>query len=577
MPANIIVGSQWGDEGKGKIIDIMASRAEVVVRATGGNNAGHTVVNHGEVYKLHLIPSGILYPDTLCLIGAGVVLDPKDFISELDNLESRGISTANLKIDPRAHVVMPWHIELDGLSEKFRGNSDIGTTKRGIGPTYMDKYERCGLRMYDLVHPEIFAQKARTTGELKNKIITAVYGGTAFDLDAVIAEYIEYGKRLAPYIADVSVLTYEADKAGKTIMFEGAQATLLDIDFGTYPYVTSSHPISAGACIGSGVGPKMITNIIGVAKAYTTRVGKGPFPTELNDETGDLIRNKGGEFGTTTGRPRRTGWFDAVIVRHSVRTNGLDGLAINKLDTLSGLKTLKMCVGYEKPDGTILKDFPPALEELADCKPIYEEFEGFSEDISSCKTFDELPENHKRVSEMVIERAKRLVEGGEDVMILLDSITRLARAYNLTVTPSGRTLSGGLDPAALHMPKKFFGAARNMREGGSLTILATALVDTGSRMDDVVFEEFKGTGNMELVLDRSLSERRIFPAIDIQKSSTRREDLLLTKDEQEAVVKIRKALGGLKSEQALEQILDLFKRTKNNEEFIETVKKMHLR
>ena len=293
MPANIIVGSQWGDEGKGKIIDIMASRAEVVVRATGGNNAGHTVVNHGEVYKLHLIPSGILYPDTLCLIGAGVVLDPKDFISELDNLESRGISTANLKIDPRAHVVMPWHIELDGLSEKFRGNSDIGTTKRGIGPTYMDKYERCGLRMYDLVHPEIFAQKARTTGELKNKIITAVYGGTAFDLDAVIAEYIEYGKRLAPYIADVSVLTYEADKAGKTIMFEGAQATLLDIDFGTYPYVTSSHPISAGACIGSGVGPKMITNIIGVAKAYTTRVGKGPFPTELNDETGDLIRNKG--------------------------------------------------------------------------------------------------------------------------------------------------------------------------------------------------------------------------------------------------------------------------------------------
>ena len=396
MPANIIVGSQWGDEGKGKIIDIMASRAEVVVRATGGNNAGHTVVNHGEVYKLHLIPSGILYPDTLCLIGAGVVLDPKDFISELDNLESRGISTANLKIDPRAHVVMPWHIELDGLSEKFRGNSDIGTTKRGIGPTYMDKYERCGLRMYDLVHPEIFAQKARTTGELKNKIITAVYGGTAFDLDAVIAEYIEYGKRLAPYIADVSVLTYEADKAGKTIMFEGAQATLLDIDFGTYPYVTSSHPISAGACIGSGVGPKMITNIIGVAKAYTTRVGKGPFPTELNDETGDLIRNKGGEFGTTTGRPRRTGWFDAVIVRHSVRTNGLDGLAINKLDTLSGLKTLKMCVGYEKPDGTILKDFPAALEELADCKPIYEEFEGFSEDISSCKTFDELPEACKK-------------------------------------------------------------------------------------------------------------------------------------------------------------------------------------
>ena len=396
MPANIVVGSQWGDEGKGKIIDIMASRADVVVRATGGNNAGHTVVNNGEVYKLHLIPSGILYPETLCLIGAGVVLDPKDFISELDGLESRGISTANLKIDPRAHVVMPWHIALDGLSENFRGNSDIGTTKRGIGPTYMDKYERCGLRVYDLVHPEIFAEKARTTGELKNKIITAVYGGEAFDLDAVIAEYTEYGKRLAKYVDDVSVLTYEANKAGKTIMFEGAQATLLDIDFGTYPYVTSSHPIAAGACIGTGVGPKMITNIIGVAKAYTTRVGKGPFPTELNDETGDVIRNKGGEFGTTTGRPRRTGWFDAVIVRHSVRTNGLDGLAINKLDTLSGIGTLKMCVGYQKPDGTVLKDFPAALESLADCAPIYEEFEGFDEDISNCKSFDELPEACKK-------------------------------------------------------------------------------------------------------------------------------------------------------------------------------------
>ena len=228
MPANIVVGSQWGDEGKGKIIDILASRAEVVVRSQGGNNAGHTVVNNGEVYKLHLIPSGILYPDTLCLIGAGVVLDPKDFISELDSLESRGISTKNLKIDPRAQIVMPWHIQLDGLSEKFRGNSDIGTTKRGIGPAYMDKYERCGIRMYDLCHPEVLAEKIKSTGTLKNKIITAVYNGDAYDLDAVTAEYTEYGKRLAPYMDDVSVLTYEADKAGKTIMFEGAQATLLD-------------------------------------------------------------------------------------------------------------------------------------------------------------------------------------------------------------------------------------------------------------------------------------------------------------------------------------------------------------
>lgn len=396
MPANIVIGTQWGDEGKGKIIDILASRAEVVVRSQGGNNAGHTVVNNGQTYKLHLVPSGILYPGTACLIGAGVVLDPKDFISELDNLHARGVSTDNLKIDPRAHVVMPWHIVLDGLSEKFRGNSDIGTTKRGIGPTYMDKYERCGIRMYDLTHPEVFAQKARSTGALKNKIITAVYGGEAIDLDAVIREYTEYGKRLLPYLADVSVLTYEADKAGKTILFEGAQATLLDIDFGTYPYVTSSHPLSAGVCVGTGVGPRMISNIIGVAKAYTTRVGKGPFPTELNDEIGEKIRNVGGEFGTTTGRPRRTGWFDAVIVRHSVRVNGLDGLAINKLDTLSGLGTLKICTAYKMVDGTITRNLPPTLEELAGCTPIYEEAEGFDEDISGCKSFEELPESCKR-------------------------------------------------------------------------------------------------------------------------------------------------------------------------------------
>lgn len=403
MPANIVVGTQWGDEGKGKIIDTLASKAEVVVRSQGGNNAGHTVVNNGQVYKLHLIPSGILYPNTLCLIGAGVVLDPKDFTGELKSLEERGISTANLKVDPRAHVVMPWHIALDGLSEAFRGNMDIGTTKRGIGPTYMDKYERSGIRVYDLIHPEVFAEKVKSTGKLKNKIITEVFGGEAFDLDKVISEYNEYGKIIAKYVDDVSVLTYEASKENKTILFEGAQATLLDIDFGTYPYVTSSHPLSAGVCVGSGVGPKVISNIIGVAKAYTTRVGKGPFPTELNDEIGETIRNKGGEFGTTTGRPRRTGWFDAVIVRHSVRVNGLDSLAVNKLDTLSGLDTLKVCVAYKKPDGTVTNYFPPTLEELEGCEPVYEEFEGFNEDISKCRTFDELPQACKKYIERLEE------------------------------------------------------------------------------------------------------------------------------------------------------------------------------
>lgn len=403
MPANIVVGTQWGDEGKGKIIDIIASRADVVVRSQGGNNAGHTVVNDGQTYKLHLIPSGILYKNTACLIGAGVVLDPKDFLSEIDDLSSRGISFDNLKIDPRAHVVMPWHITLDGLSEKFRGDSDIGTTKRGIGPCYMDKYERCGIRVYDLVHPEVFAEKVRMTGKLKNKIITEVYGGEPHDIEAIIKEYTEYGKRLAKYVDDVSVIVYEVAKANKTIMFEGAQATLLDIDFGTYPYVTSSHPLSAGVCVGTGVGPMIISNIIGVAKAYTTRVGKGPFPTELNDEIGETIRNKGGEFGTTTGRPRRTGWFDAVIVRHSVRVNGLSSLAINKLDTLGGIGDLKVCVAYKKPDGTVIENFPAALEELADCVPVYETLKGFDDDISSCRSFDELPEACKKYIERLEE------------------------------------------------------------------------------------------------------------------------------------------------------------------------------
>lgn len=403
MPANIVVGTQWGDEGKGKIIDIIASRADVVVRSQGGNNAGHTVVNDGQTYKLHLIPSGILYKNTLCLIGAGVVLDPKDLLSEIDNLSPRGVSFDNLKIDPRAHVVMPWHITLDGLSEKFRGNSDIGTTKRGIGPCYMDKYERCGIRVYDLVHPEVFAEKVRMTGKLKNKIITEVYGGEPHDIEAIIKEYTEYGKRLAKYVDDVSVIVYEASKANKTIMFEGAQATLLDIDFGTYPYVTSSHPLSAGVCVGTGVGPMIISNIIGVAKAYTTRVGKGPFPTELDDEIGEAIRNKGGEFGTTTGRPRRTGWFDAVIVRHSVRVNGLSSLAINKLDTLGGIGDLKVCVAYKKPDGTVIENFPAALEELADCVPVYETLKGFDDDVSSCRSFDELPEACKKYIERLEE------------------------------------------------------------------------------------------------------------------------------------------------------------------------------
>lgn len=396
MPARVVVGVQWGDEGKGKIIDILASRADVVVRSQGGNNAGHTVENNGEVYKLHLIPSGILYKNTPCLIGCGVVIDPVNILEEIDGLEGRGISCDSLRIDPRAHVIMPWHLELDGLSEVYRGKSDIGTTRRGIGPCYMDKAERCGLRMYDLVHPELFQEKALQVGRLKNEIITKIYGGKPIDLDAAIVKYIECGKRLSKYIADVSVLAFEAITAGKQVLFEGAQGTLLDIDVGTYPFVTSSHPVSGGVCTGVGLGPTMIDSVIGVCKSYTTRVGKGPFPTELLDEVGETIREAGHEYGTTTGRPRRTGWFDSVILRHSVRVNGLTELAINKLDTLSNLGTLKICTAYRLPDGTITKDYPATLEELTLCQPVYEEIEGFEGDLSVCKSFSELPEACKR-------------------------------------------------------------------------------------------------------------------------------------------------------------------------------------
>ncbi|MBC8585353.1 adenylosuccinate synthase [Youxingia wuxianensis] len=403
MPTTVVVGVQWGDEGKGKIIDILASRADVVIRSQGGNNAGHTVENDGEVYKLQLIPSGILYPKTECYIGCGVVVDPKDILREIDGLQARGVSCDHLHIDPRAHLVMPWHIQLDGLSEKLRGSGDIGTTHRGIGPTYMDKAERSGLRMYDLIHPEIFTEKAKLAGEMKNRLLKEYYGQEPLEIDGIIQEYLAYGQRLKPYVEDVSVLAFEAIKAGKKVLFEGAQGTLLDIDVGTYPYVTSSHPVSGGVCTGCGVGPTMIDEVIGVAKSYTTRVGKGPFPTELFDQVGDTIRNRGHEFGTVTGRPRRTGWFDSVIMRHSVRCNGLTGLAINKIDTLSDMGDLKICVAYKKKDGTVIKDFPACLEELAQCEPVYETVAGFSGDLSQCKSYDELPKSCKQYIEKLEE------------------------------------------------------------------------------------------------------------------------------------------------------------------------------
>lgn len=395
MSAQVVVGAQWGDEGKGKIIDILASRADVVVRSQGGNNAGHTVETDSAVYKLHLIPSGILYPNTLCLIGCGVVIDPKALLEEIDGLAEKGIDCHNLKIDPRAHVIMPWHIAIDELSELHRGDGDIGTTRRGIGPCYMDKCERSGIRICDLIDAERFALKARAVGAEKNAIITQIYDDIPLHIEKIIAEYIPYGQRLAPYVDDVSVLSHKAIKAGKQVLFEGAQGCLLDLDVGTYPFVTSSNPVSGGACIGTGIGPTYLNEVLGVAKAYTTRVGKGPFPTELTDETGEMIRDRGKEYGTTTGRARRCGWFDSVILRHAVRVNGLTALVVNKMDTLSGIPTLKICTAYRKKSGEITEDFPCSVEDLEFCEPVYEEMPGFDEDISNCSGFDELPETAK--------------------------------------------------------------------------------------------------------------------------------------------------------------------------------------
>ena len=309
----------------------------------------------------------------------------------MDGLNARGISTDKLYIDARAHCILPWHLELDALSEKARGGDDIGTTKKGIGPTYMDKAERIGVRMHDFVDPERFEAAMTEACERKNKVIVGVYGGEPIDIKAVLEEYKEYADRLRSHVKDTSVITYQAIKDGKEVLFEGAQGTLLDLDMGTYPYVTSSHPVSGGCCIGSGVGPTAIDEIVGICKSYTTRVGKGPFPTELFDETGDYIRNAGGEFGTVTGRPRRTGWFDAVIARYAVRVNGLTEMVINKIDPLCGLPKLKVCVAYDYK-GQRIEEFPANFADLEDCKPIYEEFDGFTEDITGCKTFDELPE-----------------------------------------------------------------------------------------------------------------------------------------------------------------------------------------
>jgi adenylosuccinate synthase len=388
----VVVGTQWGDEGKGKIVDLLAEFADIVVRFQGGNNAGHTMVVGEEQFICHLIPSGILQKK-LCVIGNGVVVDPAVLIEELDNLSSRGVDVGpdRLKISEKAHLIMPYHKQIDHAREAFKGDKKIGTTGRGIGPAYEDKATRRGIRFVDLLDFEGFAEKVNTILDEKNFYLKNYLSAETLDAARIIEQYKAYAERLAPYVTNISIVIDSAIRDAHQVLFEGAQGTHLDIDHGTYPFVTSSNTLAGNACCGSGMGPRAITDVMGIVKAYTTRVGKGPFPSELFDEIGDRIQKKGAEFGATTGRKRRCGWLDTVILRNAVRLNGLTGLTITKLDVLGGLDSLKICTGYEY-EGEVLHDFPASLEVLAACKPVYETLPGWSEDISGIKEMKELPD-----------------------------------------------------------------------------------------------------------------------------------------------------------------------------------------
>ncbi|MBM7095389.1 adenylosuccinate synthase [Bacillus sp. H-16] len=392
MPSVVVVGTQWGDEGKGKITDYLSEQAELVARYQGGNNAGHTIVFGGEKYKLHLIPSGIFYSDKTCVIGNGMVIDPKALVKELKYLHDKGVDTSNLRISNRAHVILPYHLKLDIVEEESKGANKIGTTKKGIGPAYMDKAARVGIRIADLLDKETFEEKLDINLRDKNRLLEKVYEVEGFKKEDILDEYFNYGQEIAHYVTDTSVVLNDALDSGRRVLFEGAQGVMLDLDQGTYPFVTSSNPIAGGVTIGSGVGPSKINHVVGVSKAYTTRVGDGPFPTELTDEIGDRIREVGNEYGTTTGRPRRVGWFDSVVVRHARRVSGITDLSLNSIDVLSGIKKLKICVAYEYK-GEIIEEFPASLKVLAECKPVYEELDGWDEDITGVKSLHELPKN----------------------------------------------------------------------------------------------------------------------------------------------------------------------------------------
>ncbi len=422
MPGLVIVGAQWGDEGKGKVTDLLAERADMVIRFQGGNNAGHTIVRDGETFKFHLIPSGILYPGKPCAIGNGVVLDPGVLIGEIEGLKGQGVDVSGLKISANAHLIMPYHLLLDTAGELRLGKLEIGTTRRGIGPAYADKASRLGIRVQDMLDPKILRQKIMAALEPKRQIFQELEVqrkrmrdegvdtaglddlDARVDLHAMTEEYLTYGHQLEPYIADTSRLCWETLDRNATVLFEGAQGTMLDLDHGTYPFVTSSNPVAGAACVGAGVGPKDIDEVWGIAKAYSTRVGAGPFPTELTDDLGELLQQRGGEVGTTTGRSRRCGWLDLVALRYAVRLNGMTALALTKLDVLAGVGPIKICTRYRHPDGAVFDDFPYHQSIIHSAEPEYEEVPGFEEEIGECRSLEELPQAARDYLDLIAER-----------------------------------------------------------------------------------------------------------------------------------------------------------------------------
>ncbi|MDT3898458.1 adenylosuccinate synthase, partial [Staphylococcus aureus] len=402
MSSIVVVGTQWGDEGKGKITDFLAEQSDVIARFSGGNNAGHTIQFGGETYKLHLVPSGIFYKDKLAVIGNGVVVDPVALLKELDGLNERGIPTSNLRISNRAQVILPYHLAQDEYEERLRGDNKIGTTKKGIGPAYVDKVQRIGIRMADLLEKETFERLLKSNIEYKQAYFKGMFNETCPSFDDIFEEYYAAGQRLKEFVTDTSKILDDAFVADEKVLFEGAQGVMLDIDHGTYPFVTSSNPIAGNVTVGTGVGPTFVSKVIGVCKAYTSRVGDGPFPTELFDEDGHHIREVGREYGTTTGRPRRVGWFDSVVLRHSRRVSGITDLSINSIDVLTGLDTVKICTAYEL-DGKEITEYPANLDQLKRCKPIFEELPGWTEDVTSVRTLEELPENARKYLERISE------------------------------------------------------------------------------------------------------------------------------------------------------------------------------